>query len=288
MDIAPLCDVRCRLAEGPLWDEREQALYWVDAEEARLYRYDFESAGVREWMLPAPNAGSLALREEGGAIVAMNRGFYLFDFDSGRATPVAEPLSGRDAVRFNDGTTDRQGRFIAGGMDLDEARPLPVGEVCRIDESLGVERIDRGFLCFNGPCFSPDGRRFYCTGRDLRIIEAHDYDPDSGALTGRQEFFRDSDGDGATVDTDGCVWSAQWGRHAVFRITPEGRLDRRVELPGHFVTSVQFGGPDLDVLFVTTLGAPHGDSVPRATDAGAVFAVHGLGCQGIAETRFAG
>ena len=59
MDIAPLCEVRCRLAEGPLWDEREQALYWVDAEAALLYRYDHESAGVREWMLPSPNVGSL-------------------------------------------------------------------------------------------------------------------------------------------------------------------------------------------------------------------------------------
>jgi sugar lactone lactonase YvrE len=60
-------------------------------------------------------------------------------------------------------------------------------------------------------------------------------------------------------------------------------------MPVRKVTSVAFGGPDLDVLYVTSMAKPPlprfpGDGVMR----GSLFAIHGLGVRGLAEPRFGG
>ena len=136
MEIERIGDIRCRLGEGPLWDAQEQALYWVDASAATLHRIDWSTRAAKSWHMPGPNVGSLALRENGGAVIAMGRGFYTFDFETGEASLVQELLTTDQSVRFNDGKTDRQGRFIAGSMDLDEGEGRPIGVVYQLDSEL--------------------------------------------------------------------------------------------------------------------------------------------------------
>jgi L-arabinonolactonase len=288
MEIERIGDIRCRLGEGPLWDAQEQALYWVDAPAATLHRIDWPTRAAKSWHMPGPNVGSLALRENGGAVIAMGRGFYTFDFETGEASLVQELLTTDQSVRFNDGKTDRQGRFVAGSMDLDEGEGRPIGVVYQLDSELQPTQILDGFGCFNGPCFSPDGKTFYCTGRTSAAIEAFDYDPDTGAVSNGRILIDDNlNCDGATVDVDGCLWSAQWSGAGVQRITPHGRRDRYAEVPGQCVSSVMFGGPDLDKMFVTTV-SDHASLDSTSADAGSVFVLHGVGCQGIAERRFVG
>jgi sugar lactone lactonase YvrE len=73
------------------------------------------------------------------------------------------------------------------------------------------------------------------------------------------------------------------------RYTPDGQLERVIDMPVKKVTSVMFGGPDLDVLYVTSMAKPPlprfpGDPVQR----GSLFAITGLGIRGVPEPRFAG
>ena len=59
----------------------------------------------------------MALRQGGGAVLALEDGFYLFDFDTG-ALELIELIELDDfRSRLNDGKIDRRGRFIAGGVD---------------------------------------------------------------------------------------------------------------------------------------------------------------------------
>ena len=122
VEIRRLDTERDRLGEGPLWDPRDGVLYWVDSNGCRVRRLDPASGEVRDWPVPE-RIGSLALRESGDAVIALKSGFHFLDFESGAATPIVDPEAGEERTRFNDGKVDRQGRFLAGSMDMPGMAP---------------------------------------------------------------------------------------------------------------------------------------------------------------------
>jgi sugar lactone lactonase YvrE len=63
------------------------------------------------------------------------------------------------------------------------------------------------------------------------------------------------------------VWSARWGGSTLLRHDGEGRVVERVTFPVSRVSSATFGGPDLNVLYVTTAGgsALREDPAPEGT-----------------------
>lgn len=292
MNIETLDENRCHLGEGPVWDVTEQALYWVDSLGPTVFRHDWATRTTRRWDLPGSYVGSLAVRDNGGLILTMDTGFHAFDPDTGDISLLADPFAGMNATKFNDGKVDHAGRFVAGGVNGNAGsgqEPQPVCGMFRLDADLTAHRVLDGFACFNGPCFSPDGGTLYVTGRgDMLHIEAFDYHLITGTVSNGRVLIEGIDPDGATVDCEGYIWSAQWGGEGVLRISPDGRIDRRIELPGQVVSSVMFGGPDLNTLFMTTLGRPHWGTVPQARNAGAVFVIQEPGATGLPEHRFVG
>ena len=95
--------------------------------------------------------------------------------------------------------------------------------------------------------------------------------------------------DGATVDAEGRVWVAICGGAKVVCFEPDGAVARVIDMPVPLVSSVMFGGPDLDKLYVTSIdGAAIGRNVPRDAQSGGLFVVEGLGVRGLPEPRFAG
>ncbi len=287
--IEVLSDRPDQLGEGPLWDVDEQRLYWIDSYGRAIHSTDAVGKDRRSWSVPEP-IGSMALRERGGAILSLRDGFYTFDFASGEASRVAETQPGELRPRMNDGKVDRQGRFIAGSMDFEESEP--VGKLFRLDPDLSVHLMDTGIICSNGPCWSPDGATFYFADTGRRLIWAYGYDVDTGNLRSRRVFasFEKQRGlpDGATVDADGYVWSTEVYSGRLIRFDPSGVVDRIVGLPANSTTSLTFGGPNLDIAYVTSMARPHQHEYHREREAGFVFAVHGLGVKGIAEPRFKG
>jgi L-arabinonolactonase len=294
MKITLLDDTRCDLGEGPVWDEAEQALYWVDSLGPTIYRHDWETRTTVHWVPSGESIGSLAVRSGSGLILAMDDGLHTYDLSSGASTIIAEPLATIEHCHFNDGKVDRAGNFVAGGVYGNAGsgvEPQPFCPMVRLDENHGVTTEMGQFLCFNGPCFSPDGKTLYVNGRgNMCHIEALPYDLETGKIdeSASRILIDDINPDGTTVDTDGTLWSAQWDHHCVLGISPGGAVTNRIELAGQVVSSVMFGGPDLDIMFVTTLGKPHWGTTPEAGDAGAVFVIEGSGAKGLAEPRFAG
>ncbi len=286
MRISALSDIQCHLGEGPLWDEEEQALYWVDSYAPSLYRYRNQGEQIDQWQLPGKQLGSLALRQQGGLILAMDQGFYTFDPVSGDVEVINRPLAGREHLRLNDGKVDPFGSFVAGGMNIDFTRH----ENCpmfRLSPQLEASEILDGFDCFNGACFSEDGELLYLTGRKEGVIEVFDYGAGQIPRNGRK-LIEDCNPDGATVDAEGFIWSAQWDDECLLRITPEGEVDTRLAIPGQVVSSVIFGGAGLERIFVTTIGdGVHGAS-PTGDLPGRVLVIDGSGFRGRAEPRFRG
>ena len=286
LKISTLSEQRCHLGEGPLWDPVAAALYWVDSFAPRLYRNDFASGETQSWRLPGKTVGSIAVRAQGGLILAMDQGFYAFDPASGQTELIAQPLAGRNDLRLNDGKVDPFGGFVAGAMNIDYMQHEDCA-MYRLSPELEVSEILYGFDCFNGPCFSADGEYLYVTGREEGVIEVFDYGSAQQPRNGRV-LIDHCNPDGATVDEDGFIWSAQWDDQRVLRISPQGTIDAQLEFPGQIVSSVMFGGPQLDLLYVTTIGGEVHGVAPSADGAGRVLVVTGTGFRGRAEPLFAG
>ncbi|CAH2604764.1 6-deoxy-6-sulfogluconolactonase [Rhodovastum atsumiense] len=277
------------LGEGPVWCPRAQALWWVDIKGPAVRRWDAARDTTQSWSLPEA-VGALALRGDGdGLLLALARGLAFFDPATGALSPAAEPHGGDADLRFNDGKCDRQGRFWAGTMG--ETRRTPRGRLFRLQPQTGAQPVLEGLTIPNGPCWSPDGRIFYLADSPTRTIQAFPYDPATGEIGPAACFARiEPPGvpDGATVDAGGYLWSAEHGGGRITRYAPDGRVDRRLELPVSQPTSCAFGGPDLATLFITS--AREGlDAAALAAQplAGAVLAV-ATGVRGLAEPRYAG
>lgn len=275
------------VGEGPVWAVAEDALYWVDIPAGVLHRFEPGSGATRRWQLPS-EVGCIALTDGGGAIAALRTGFALLDLCTGDVRHLEDdPEAEEPRTRFNDGKCDRLGGFWAGTMDLDEQRPL--GALYRFTGPGTCQRVLGGIGLSNGLGWSPDDRTMYHTDSLTGVIMAYDYDIDTGTMTAPRPFATDrlpEVPDGLTVDADGCVWGVKWDGWRVVRYRPDGRVDREVRLPVGQPTSCTFGGPNLDVLFVTSaregLGATALADQPLA---GSVFAID-VGAQGLPEPLY--
>jgi sugar lactone lactonase YvrE len=276
------------LGEGIQWDVKTQSLWWTDIQERRLHRYDWATKTLETFSTPE-RVGSFGLIEGGTDIVAaFESGFALYDLQSGKTRWFARPDADLPGVRFNDGRVDRQGRFWAGTMVETEPRKGRANLYC-LDAFGRAQKRESGIHISNGICWSPDSTRFYFADSPLRTIYCYDFYPADGAIANRRVFAQTPEGaypDGANVDAEGFLWSAHWGAGRVVRYTPDGVVDRILEVPASQPTCVAFGGPALDMLFVTS--ARDGltqEELKRQPSAGDVF-VYKIGCTGLAETYF--
>lgn len=291
MKIEVLVDVKTTLGEGPLWDLQEQRLYWIDSADGRVFRATAQGNELRAWQVPQ-KIGSMALRKSGGAIVSLARGLHTLDFESGDVQLITDPEPELLNNRLNDGKVDAQGRFVFGSMDTLEEGPN--GALYCLDSDMSVRKLDDRIIVSNGPCWSPDGRIFYFSDTWSGDIWAYDYDQKTGNISNKRVFttlqgqqFRSSDG--STVDEEGCLWNAQVYEGILVRYNPDGSVERTIPMPVKNVTSVMFGGPDLDVLYVTCMSKPPLPRFPKdSVLGGSVFAITGLGIRGLPEHRFAG
>jgi len=289
MDVQCALDCRSLLGEGPVWDVEEQRLYWVDIKRRQIRRFAPDTGADETWLMPQ-DVGALAPREGGGLVVALRSGFHFYDLSERRLVPAALPEDEPEHNRFNDGKADRQGRFWAGTVD--EVAELPSGGLYRLQPDLACRKMTDGIICSNALCWSPDSRVMYHGDSGRRTVWAWDFDPATGEIDNRRVFLRTTAAegvpDGATVDSEGFVWVAHWGGWRVVRYDPAGRVARTLMLPVAQPTCPAFGGPGLDVMFVTTasmgLSAQARAAQPQA---GSLFAVK-AGVKGLPEARFKG
>jgi sugar lactone lactonase YvrE len=304
MTIKIECVLQCEnhLGEGPVWDVEEGRLYWVDGTGRRvgkpaIWRMDPKTGKVENWSLDH-DVGAMALRRGGGAVLALDDGFYFFDFATGKLDLITLVDAEQPRTRLNDGKCDRRGRFYAGGMD--DKEELKICGLYRLDPDLKVTQIDRGIICSNGPCWSPDNKTFYFADTFQGEYWAYDFDIETGSVSNKRLFasFKDDAGgaDGSTIDEEGCVWNAQVIGGELVRYAPDGSVERRIGMPVKNVTSLMFGGDRLDELYCTSMARVSHPAVHELFRkevkpqflAGSLFRITGLGIRGLPEPRFAG
>lgn len=174
-----------------------------------------------------------------------------------------------------------------------QGEPLPVeradGTLFRFGPGDKCEAHEQNTGVSDTLAWSPDARLFYFADSVSGCIYVYDYDVESATLANKCVHFNGPDygiPDGSTIDVAGCLWNARWDDASIIRITPEGRVDRKIDLPIPHPTSCIFGGSQFETLYVTSvrlgLSKEQLDEYPLS---GSVFAFDGL-AQGMRVPQF--
>lgn len=289
------------LGEGPHWDAKSQSLYFVDMFQAGIYRWDYHKNKTFGATVEGCTWASFIIPVKGSSnqfVVGDGTRFVLITWDGisdkAKIVKVIADLGEADKTnRFNDGKADSKGRLFAGTLKAEQCgNPFEInsGKFFRFDAKNGkfVEQFDKVFIS-NGLAWNDKTRKFYYADTGAYDVKEFDFDG-NGDLSNGKVFF-DMTGsskepkeapDGMTIDTEGNIYLAVFHGSKVLKISPSGQLVQEITIPAKQVTSVAFGGPNLDELYVTTAKIPFVE--PQGPLAGATFKVTGLGARGFPMT----
>ena len=252
-----LLQTNAKLGEGPVWDQRQQKLYWVDIEGCALHVYDPATRADRAINV-GQYIGSVAVRAQGGLVAALKSGFAVFDPATETFTPIADAEAHLPGNRFNDGKCDPAGRFWAGSLFLDEDHGLGKGNLYCLYPDHRVQLKAPGVSISNGLAWSADAQTMYYIDTVAECVVAYDFDNATGDIAnprrvievnGKEQGYPD----GMTIDAEGMLWIAHWDGGKVRRWNPNtGAVIGEIMLPVSRPTSCVFGGKDFDTLYITS------------------------------------
>ncbi len=266
--VAPVGDW---CGEAACWNADDGRLYWTDVNRFLTHSYDPGSGETRHWLWEEPVVALSLTDRTGVMLVGLGSRLVLWTPETDRREPHAFVYGAHPAARLNDGRAAPDGSFWIGSMAHNVGpggEPLAVaaglGELLRFAPGKTTPTVHkRGVGISNTVCWSPDETRFYFGDSLRNAIEVWDYDAATGAISNERPFFAGYERggpDGSEIDAEGCLWNARWGGSCVVRVTPEGDVDRVVEIPALNVTTCAWGGEDLDTLFITSARVTTGDS----------------------------
>ena len=257
---------RAALGEGPLWDYRENLLYFVDIEGRSIRQYDPETKV--EKVIPTPQkVGTLGLCRDGRLLAAMEDGIY---FTDGKSFALAHKKCEIEGGRFNDGKVGPDGRFYAGTMSSEGN-----GAFYRLDTDGTLTKLFGGVYTSNGLDWSADGNTFYYIDTQYKRIDAFDFDMEAGNITGGKTVYdlKDEHPDGMSRDENGSLHVAVWGANKVIVVNPlTGELINTIYTPAAQTSCTTFGGKDLSTMFITSACINRLDD-PKEVLAGMLFSV---------------
>jgi sugar lactone lactonase YvrE len=248
---------QAKLGEGPIWDDRCSAYWWIDIVEKKLFQFEPVSKRNLEWQLDEM-PGTVVARKSGGLMLSMQSGFASFDPDSSKIEWIAVPEFDNPDNRFNDGKCDPAGRFWAGTMRVEDHMEIFTGSLYSLEaDGHAAKRLGDDLGVPNGIVWSKDATKMYWIDSPRRGIYRFDYDLATGDIKNQTCIFRAPEEigfpDGMSIDTDDKLWVAFWGGWCVARICPEtSEILAKVSVPVSAPTACAFGGPNHDQLLITT------------------------------------
>lgn len=281
------------VGESLVYDDRRNALLWVDIVGKRIHRFLLENEHHESW--PAPDfPTSIGLRADGGAVVGLRDRVTLWDYDDAfRMFAVIEPDLPDN--RLNEGRVGPDGAFWVGTMQNNlhrDGSPKDMtrdsGAIYRVTPDGHVTQLTpREFGITNTMAWTTGGA--FLTADTMRN-EIYAYDFRGGTLTNKRIFAAGlSRGvpDGSCLDANGRLWNCRVGGGACIAcFKPDGELDRLIELPCTWPTSCAFGGSDLSTLYVTSARfTMTRDHLAANSQEGALYSIE-VGSRGQQENRF--
>lgn len=250
----PATDLKCELAENPLWHEETNSIFWTDITAGKIFRLHLIT-GNYDMVYHGEPVGGFTFQKNGELLLFRVHDVALLTLDGKERS--FRKYSDDGMTRFNDCIAAPDGGIFAGTI----GKTKESGSLYRVDVDGSIRKLFSGTGCSNGTGFSPDLKLFYWTNSTTGEIFQFDYDEKSGNISNRRPFYRTTPDegvpDGLTVDVEGCVWSARWGGASIVRHAENGEVLERISFPERNMTSVCFGGENLNRLFVTAARVDH-------------------------------
>ncbi|UTW58945.1 SMP-30/gluconolactonase/LRE family protein [Kordiimonas sp. SCSIO 12603] len=286
-DILHSVPVQNQLGEGIIWDHRTSTLLWTDILGKRLFQMKWEGIEIIEQALPEKLCSFGLTPNPDRLIAAFETGLAYFTISTQKIEWLHK-IYGTEAknTRLNDGRVDRHGNFWVGGIVEDDS--APTAKLYKLSPT-GKLSIHRDTIAIsNSLSFSPSGHEIYFADTPNQLIEIAALDGTSPLMW---HPFAKTDPhaypDGATVDKEGNLWSAEWGAGRITAYTPEGKLLTRYNVPATQPTCCTFAGPELNYLCVTsaTTGLSH-EALGKTSYEGSMFILK-TSFTGLPESIFA-
>ncbi|RWS20708.1 hypothetical protein B4U80_08713 [Leptotrombidium deliense] len=274
------------LAEGPHWQEKNGCVYFVDAFVGDVYKFDTNSKALERKQIGG--CVTIIIPWEGTTdhfVLSEGHELFQFEWKTGKRQTLCF-IEKNEQTRFNDGKCDRRNRLWIGTMGM-ETKPAVVppemGSLYCVNKDYSVDQKVNKVSLSNGIGWSPDNYFLYFSDSAKRKVYVFDYKDDTGAVY-NQRVFVDYDKigkpgevpDGLTVDVTGKVWIAGWDGNRVIRVDPEtGKIINEVKVENvSQVTSLCFGGPEMNKLYVTSAWKGLSDEKRKLQpSAGSIFEV---------------
>lgn len=126
------------------------------------------------------------------------------------------------------------------------------GQLWRIDAGGKAVLLTDGMGTTNGIALSPDEKTLYVNESVQRKIWAFDV-TESGDISNKRLFaeFPDFGFDGMACDNKGNLYVTRYGKGTIAILSPDGKLQREVQLKGKRCSNLVFGGKDGRTVYVT-------------------------------------
>ncbi len=239
--------IRCSVAEGPLWDDKNNKLFFVDILGKCIFILDYLTGKVKKYNV-GQQIGCIALCENDNILLAMEDGVYIMAPD-GEKRLAHQPIQIKGR-RFNDGKVGPDGCFYVGTTDYDGK-----GAFYRLKNSVLEELFDC-CSCSNGIDWSVDGKKMFYCDTPLQKIEVFDFDKKTHSLSNRSTFalIDKSIGmpDGFAMDNNDNIWLGLWNGNAVVQVKKDGSIGEKIDVPAKKASSCCFAGEHLTDLVITT------------------------------------
>ena len=279
-----LSSKKCVIGEGPIWNDRENALYFTNGYEKEICRLDLPSGELTR--IPTdPGAAAIAFDEQGRMILSQPDGVYLWD--GGTRKPLYDTAK-YCILHANDMKVGPDGRIYV-GTQSEKRKKISErvdGKLYSIDANGTVRLLLDGLLLSNGMDWSMDETRFYHTDSDTRIIKEYLFDRERGDITptGRELYVPGVDG--FTIDQNDDLYIACWGQgHIAVASTRDMQVLEYLPVPAQKPASCAFAGAEMDQLIVVS--ASYGTLREGDTNAGLTFGQR-LATKGRVPYRFSG
>ncbi|XP_045536032.1 regucalcin-like [Papilio machaon] len=300
--------------EGPHWDVDEQVLYFVNYTDNTINKYN--PATRERTCSEFDDHVSFIIPIEGKKhhfLCGMKRNIVEIEWNGENDTArivriVAQVDKDKPINMFNDGKADPRGRLYTGTLGFNDSGSMSLesfvrenGSIYRLDEDGQIHELDGKITLANGLAWDIERKYFYYVD-SMDGIRRYDYDIETGNISNCKKIFVAAEHgfkglcDGMTIDTDGNLWVAlmqsskvnillmDFNNCYVIKIEGEtGKLLQKVTIPTNEVTSVAFGGPNLDILYVTTANTRCKKNEPAW--GAALYEVTGLGVRGHPSTK---